>query len=215
MKKINKKLIIPIVIAVAVYLLSYQIPKRTVNIENVVVLETTIDNAIPFIHCFIYVYIGAFIQWTYYLHVLLKGDTKTGYKYCSAIIIGSLIGFIMFVVYPTGINRPEVVGDSITDNFVRLVFSMDSIICAFPSFHCFLSTICIPVLIECKASKKSIIINIIYSILVFVSTLLVKQHTLVDIPAGIALAFISMWLYKYIKFDRLFDKLNSKFNLNN
>lgn len=211
MKQINKKMIAPVLLALITYLLSYQIPKFTVDTDRLVVLETTIDTYIPFINGFIYIYICAFIQWGYFLHVLLKSDTCIGYKYCSAIMIGSLIGFIIFMVYPTAINRPEVIGDSITAKYIRLVFSMDSIICAFPSFHCLMSTMCIPVLIECKQSKKSIIFNIIFSFLVFASTLLVKQHTFVDIPAGIALAFISIWLYKYIKFDKLFDLINSKF----
>lgn len=214
MKKINKKLIIPIIIAFATYFLSYQIPKFTVDIKRLAILEISLDKSIPFVHSFIYIYIGAFIQWIYFFHVLLKNNTKTGYKFCSAIIIGSLIGFVIFLIYPTGINRPEVIGDTITDNFLRLVYSMDSIICAFPSFHCFLSTICIPILIECKASKKTIIINVIYSILVFASTLLVKQHTFVDVPAGIALAFISIWLCKYIRFDNIFEIINKTFNLN-
>lgn len=195
MKKINKKLITPAIIAVAVYLLAYQIPKATVDPQRLHFLSISLDNKIPFFGPAIYIYIGAFIQWAYCIYIVLKQETKLGYKFCSAITIGSLICFVIFMVYPTAVNRPEIVGSGLTNDFCRFIYSIDSVICACPSFHCFCSTIVILIYKECEdISKKFIYINILFSILVFISTLLTKQHYIVDILPSILLAYISMYI---------------------
>lgn len=195
MKKINKKLITPAIIAVAVYLLSYQIPKRLVDPSRLHFLSTSLDDKIPFHDPSIYVYIGAFFQWAYCIFTLMKQKTEIGYKFCSALLIGSLIGFVIFMVYPTAVQRPEIIGSGFTNDFCRFIYSVDNIICACPSFHCFCSTLVILIYMECEGiSKKFIYLNIVFSILVFVSTLLTKQHFIADILPGVALAYLSVFI---------------------
>lgn len=193
MKKINKKLVAPAIIAVAVYLLSYQIPKRLVDPSRLHFLSTSLDNMIPFHGPSIYIYIGAFFQWAYCIYVLMKQKTEIGYKFCSALLIGSLIGFVIFMVYPTAVQRPEIIGSGFTNDFCRFIYSIDNIICACPSFHCFCSTLVILIYMECEGiSNKVIYLNIAISLLVFISTLLTKQHYIADIIPGILLAYFAV-----------------------
>ena len=193
--KINKKLIVPAIIAVMTYLLCYQIPKILVDPADLHFLCLPIDNMIPFFGPFIYIYIGAFFQWAYCIHTVLQQETQLGYKFCSAIVIGSLIGFVIFMVYPTAVNRPEIIGDGFTNNFCRFIYSVDNIVCACPSFHCFCSTIVILIYNKCEnVSKKMLYFNVVFSILVFISTLFIKQHFVMDLLPGILLAYISMFL---------------------
>ena len=193
MKKINKKLVAPAIIAVAVYLLSYQIPKRLVDPSRLHFLSTSLDSKIPFYGPSIYIYIGAFFQWTYCIYVLMKQKTEIGYKFCSALLIGSLIGFVIFMVYPTAVQRPEIIGSGFTNDFCRFIYSVDNIICACPSFHCFCSTLVILIYMECEGvSNRFIYINMFYSLLVCFSTLLTKQHYIADIIPGILLAYFAV-----------------------
>lgn len=204
--KINKKNVTPAIIAVAVYLLAYQIPKIVVDPSRLHFLCTALDDKIPFVSYFIYIYIGGFFQWAYCAYIVCKQDEMTANKVFSAIAIGSFIGFLTFMIYPTAVNRPEIVGQGFTNDFCRFIYSVDNIICACPSFHCFCSTIVVLIYkkYEC-VSKKTINFNIVYSLLVFISTLLTKQHYIVDILPGILLAFISIYIgdkfpiTKYIK----------------
>lgn len=212
--KINKKLIVPFIIAISTYLLAYQIPKFTIPEYRLHYLKLPIDDLIKLWSPMFVVYIGAFFQWAYTVIVSCRQKTEKGYKHASAIIIGSLIGFIIFVVYPTAIVRPEIIGNSLFDEFARFIYSVDNVICACPSFHCFCSTISILMLEDCEGvSKKCLYINMFISLLVFVSTLLTKQHVIIDIPFGILLAFVAMWISKTIRFDMVFDRLNKTFKV--
>lgn len=203
--KLNKKLVLPAIVAVAVYLLSYQIPKVAVDTARLHFLSTPLDNMIPFIGESIYIYIGAFIQWGYCIYIVMKQKTEIGYKACSALIYGSLIGFIIFMVYPTAVNRPEIVGTGFTNDFCRFIYSVDNIICAMPSFHCFCSTIVLLIYKECEnIDNKTMYINLIFSILVILSTLLTKQHYVLDLLPGIILAHFSMYIAD--KFSLFKDK---------
>lgn len=209
--KFNKKLFIPYIVAVTVYLLSYEIPKFIVKEEDLHFLILPIDNKIPFYSWTILIYTGAFLQWINAILIGMKQDTKKGYKFASAIIIGSLIGFLTFIIYPTGITRPVIKYHNIFDYLMKFIFTVDSVSNACPSFHCFCSTIVILMLIECKdVSKKTIIFNSIFSIMVYASTLFTKQHYIIDIPFGILLAYIAFIISSKINFESLFEKINKK-----
>ena len=205
---VNKKLIKPAILSVITYLACYQIPKLLIDESKVHFVKIALDDKIPLIKPFVIVYLSAFVQWALFMYVLIKQNSKFGYKYCSAIIIGSIIGFIIFMVYPTGIQRPEINGNGILDFVLKVTYSTDSIINALPSFHCFCSWICLRGLIEIEGvDRKWKILNAIFSILVFLSTLFIKQHFFIDVPTGILLAEISIWISKKYQLTNLFNKL--------
>lgn len=211
--KFNKKNYLPILFAIAVYLLSYQIPKILIPFDKLHYLKLAIDDNIKLFSPAILVYFFAFFQWINAIFVICKQETNKSYKYLSAIIIGSLIGFVIFMVYPTAIVRPEVTGTGFFDNWIKLTFEIDNIICAMPSFHCFVSTIVLFIIADACDDKKYLYFNIFISILVYISTLLTKQHYIIDVPTGILLAFVSAYLSKFVSFKSLFEKLNNIFNV--
>lgn len=209
--KINKKLLIPVSLGATIYLLSYGLPKLIVNTNDAHYLMLSIDNIIPLFSPSVIIYLLAFLQWAYTLHILLQQDTKTGYTIASAIIIGSLVGMITFLVYPTAITRPQIEIKNIFDWILNTVYCMDSIVNSCPSFHCFCSTMAIIILVKSNnINKNTLIINIIFSVLVFISTLLTKQHYFIDIPCGIVLANVSMLIAYKFNFNKLFEIINKK-----
>lgn len=192
--KINKKNFLPVIIAVIIYLLSYQIPKISIPETRLHYLNIPLDDAIPLFSPAILIYFLAYIQWIYAIFVTLRQDNKTAINISKIIIVGSLIGFMCFVIYPTAIVRPQIMGSSIFDKWLKFTYQVDNIINACPSFHCFVSTIVIYILYKANAKKKILYSNIFLTFLVYISTLLTKQHVLVDVPAGILLAIISILL---------------------
>ena len=210
--KLNKEFRLPVVFACITYLLSYQVPKWFEDISKAYSPSIALDHKIPFVPLFMIIYVLAFFQWINALLVIMHSKKETGYKYCSAIMIGSLIGFVIFLVYPTTIvGRPTLEPDSLLNIFVNFIFSYDTPTNAFPSFHCFCSTISVFAIKEAINNKKYTIFNCVFSILVFASTLFTKQHFIIDVPAGIILAIFSIYITKYINFNKLFDYLNTKF----
>lgn len=209
--KINKKNLMPVVIAITTYLLAYQIPKITVPDYRLHYLNIALDDQIAIYSPAILIYIGAFFQWFNCMIIVCRQKIELVYRIASAIMIGSIIGFLAFIIYPTAIHRPEIIGTSIFDNLLRLIYSVDNIICACPSFHCFCSTIVILILYKCEGIKISTkCFNVIFSLLVYISTLLTKQHVIIDVPFGILLAFVAMSLSNKIVFTKLFDLVNEK-----
>lgn len=206
MKNINKKLITPVVVTITTYMISYWIPKLIVDINEVHYVYTSIDALIPLFSPAVIIYILSFIQWIIAICILLKQDTIFGYKVSLAIIIGSIIGFIIFLVFPTGILRTNFEINNMFDWILSQIYFVDNPINACPSFHCFCSTITIIILKYSKdIDNKYRIINTIFSILVYASTLLTKQHYLIDVPTGILLAYIC-----YLISDKLIK--NKKLN---
>ena len=209
--KINKKNLMPVVIAITTYLLAYQIPKITVPDYRLHYLNIALDDQIAIYSPAILIYIGAFFQWFNCMIIVCRQKIELVYRIASAIMIGSIIGFLAFIIYPTAIHRPEIIGTSIFDSLLRLIYSVDNIICACPSFHCFCSTIVILILYKCEGIKISTkCFNVIFSLLVYISTLLTKQHVIIDVPFGILLAFVAMSLSNKIVFTKLFDLVNEK-----
>ena len=192
MKNINRKLIIPVAAAITTYMISYWIPKFIVDINEVHYVYTSIDTLIPLFSPAVIIYISSFIQWIIAIFILLKQDTIFGYKVSLAIIIGSIIGFIIFLVFPTGVLRTNFEINNVFDWILSQIYFVDNPINACPSFHCFCSTITIIILKYSKnIDNKYRIINTIFSILVYASTLLTKQHYLIDVPTGILTAYLS------------------------
>lgn len=98
------------------------------------------------------------------------------------------IAYIVFLLYPTRAPRPDVVdGEGFAVWGLRFLYSADPPYNCFPSLHVahsFVSAIACA-----RVHRKVGIAAIVAASLVAVSTLFTKQHYLVDIAAGIGLAW--------------------------
>lgn len=210
--KISVSLIAPLITTFVVYMTCYELPKVLVDYKRLRFFELDIDKRINLYSPAVVIYIGAFFQWLNFAFVIITQEKQIAYQILSMIIIGSIIGFLVFTIFPTAIHRTEIKENSIFDRLLKLVYACDNIVCACPSFHCFVSTIVVIGLFLCNGiSTLTIVLNVVFSILVFISTLLTKQHYVIDIPGGIVLGLISFCLSNIIKFDWLFEIINSIF----
>ena len=155
-------------------------------------MTTAWDRAIPFVPEFIYIYFLAFVQWGICLVSVMITDKKASRRYCTAISAGNIIAGIVFISIPTVMTiRPEFSGGgALTELLGRFLFSADTPpMNILPSIHCLISWGCMRMVFVAKGIPKWLkIANAVFTFLVFASVLFVKQHCIVDIPAGI-LAF--------------------------
>lgn len=196
---INKKAIAPIFIAINSYFLSYGIPKLLIHQKQYHYLSSGLDDLIkPFAPAVI-IYVLSYFQWAYALFELSKQlDLKKVYRFCLAIIIGSIIGMVIFIVYPTAIYIKPLQDSSLCAKALNYIYSIDYGTECFPSFHTMCSTFSCFILKACNSNKKTRIVNYIFTILVLISLLLTKQHVLIDIPAGFVLTLISLYISRLI-----------------
>ena len=144
-------------------------------------LSLALDTKIPLIPAFILVYFGCYIFWVInYLLVSLR-EEEIKYRFFTADLYARIICFLFFVFYPTTNVRPELVGNGIFVQGMRFLYQIDEPVNLFPSIHCMASWFCC---IGIRGDKKVPvwykIVSVMIAVLVFVSTLVTKQHVIVD-----------------------------------
>ncbi len=165
-------------------------------------MTTAFDKKIPFIPEFIYIYVLAYIQWALCIIAVMLIDREKSNCYCLGIVIADIIAGVMFLAVPTVMTiRPEFSGTGLTGWLVKFIFSADNPpYNIFPSVHCIFSWGCARAVFSVKRIPLSLkIINAVFSVLVFLSVLFVKQHAIVDIPAGILAFEAGLLLVRLIK----------------
>lgn len=191
MKK-NYKLFLTIAFLVIYQSLLYLISKLTPI--KATILTSTIDSRIPFISYFIYFYILWYVMLFIVPYLLYKSDKEIFKKYFVSTFISITIAGLIYILFPTSIVRASINGSGITNFIVKFIYLIDTpVMNCFPSMHCIISFLFIFSVIGCRnlSNKYKWVISIL-SCLIVISTLLVKQHVVVDVISGF---IISSFVY--------------------
>ena len=176
------------------------------------------DVALPIDHTFrlipwtLIIYIGAYIIWTVgYATVALQDDREKSERFFSAVHLAKIILLVCYIAFPTTADiRPELTGTTVWDNLYRFLYSIDPSDNYFPSLHCFASWICF---IGVRGKKEFPlwwrITSFLLAIAVFISTITTRQHAIIDIFGGIALAEISYALSNIKAIPRTYTKVST------
>lgn len=168
----------------------------------------SIDRAIPFVPFFVLFYILAYLQWAWHYLYHYRKSREDAYHFAMTDVLGRLLCLVIFIVLPSAISRPEITGNDIWSKLTAQIYSVDTPSNLFPSLHCLSSWICFRAALKMKSAPKWYAPSqLVFSILVFASTVLIKQHFVVDIPAGIAAAEIGWFLSKRLRLWRFFEKI--------
>ena len=186
--------------------------------NNYHVIDFYLDIKIPFIPEFIYIY-NIFYPFVFIVmyYIFLK-DRKTYYNGIIAGIIGYLICDIIFLSYPTIMNRPIVdynTLDIVTGFVLKTTYYLDNpALNCLPSIHCLF---CFQVMFTLFMSKniksyRKIIISFVF-VLIILSTLFVKQHYLYDVLASFIIFMISNIIVYGFKLEKkIYTLWNNKVN---
>ena len=170
--------------------------------RNPIYINYYLDNKIPFIGKFVYLYDSFYPFMVISLYFLYKNDEKSYYKAIISGIIGFIICDIIFLSIPTIMYRPVIPkSDLLTDFIIRITYYFDNPpLNCFPSIHCLFcfQVIYTTIISRNIAIDKKIIITII-SLLIALSTVLVKQHYFYDILGAFIVFVLSNILVYIIK----------------
>ena len=160
-------------------------------------IESPLDRMLPLVPFFVVFYVLAFAQWI--TGYLLIGREKK--EYCYRFFLGEIIAkaicLVIFLVFPTTLNRPEITGNGIFERLLAFIYSVDAADNLFPSIHCLESWMCWR---GCRKLTQTRLpgwfsgANLVRTLLVFASTVLCKQHVLIDIAGGVAVVEIGLFL---------------------
>ncbi|MBR0137897.1 MAG: hypothetical protein IJM15_05755 [Erysipelotrichaceae bacterium] len=191
----------------------YITPKFIVTPDKYIHIATPIDDLIPFCPPFLIFYCGSFLQWALYYFGENNLNSEETYRTFSGEIFAKSICFLCFIFFPVTLNRPEITGHSFWDLWMRIVYGVDTPCCLFPSFHCFASWMHLRYCWK-HCSTKTTVFVFIFTIGVFASTLLIKQHLLIDVISGVAIAefgqYVSNHTGLHLKFKALCDKIRKR-----
>ena len=178
-------------------------------------LSLGIDHMLPFVPAFVVFYVLAFAQWVTGLAAFAWEGRDFCYSLISGEIIAKLICMALFLIIPTAIERPEVTSGDIFSTFTRFIYSVDAPNNLFPSIHCLESWACLRGALKMKkagAWYKGF--SLVLTLLVFASTVLIKQHFVIDIFAGVLVFELGLFISAKTGASGLFYKLEERFTRN-
>lgn len=165
-------------------------------IQNPYVLGSSLDNKIPFVQHFIWIYVFWYFMLIAVPYYIAKKNMSSFYKYVTTFIITTLIAGIIFISFPNTVLRANIQGTDIASKLVKVIYNLDDPgINCLPSIHCLYSFLFIFSIMDTKYKSPiwmKLIITIL-SILVVLSTLFIKQHVVYDAIAAFVIGIV-VWI---------------------
>lgn len=166
--------------------------------NNPVYLNNAIDDRIPFIPSFVVFYVMWYLFLILIPLLILKYNKKVFDKYIVVSIVYAILEGIIFILFPTTMNRQPLLVTDISTWIVDIIYKVDTPVCnLFPSAHCAFSILFIISILDVKEIKKEYkILIIISSLLIILSTVFIKQHVVVDVLGALLIVPIYYILRK-------------------
>ena len=148
----------------------------------------------PYIKFFIYFYDSWYPFIFLCVLLIYKFDRKNYSKIILTMILAAILANITFIVYPSMIIRPNIEVKTFTDWLIDFTYKNDT-----PAVNCLPSMHCVSCFIICyyisrvknlNIKYKSLII--IYSFIIVLSTLFIKQHVIEDAILALIYTIISI-----------------------
>ena len=162
-----------------------------------IVLKLPIDDLIPFSSIFIIPYFYWHLQ--IYITILwLVFSSHTGrllHRLVIILVIADLLSAVFYLAMPTFMIRPEIMGDDLLSQLVRMIYAIDLPYNLFPSKHVTWALILNRA--WAAAGPKRLwfrLLNHTGTLMIIASTVLIKQHYTPDILGGMAVAAASIAL---------------------
>ncbi len=190
--KKNKELVISMAILFLGNMFMYWILKLFQS--DPIYINFYLDNKIPFWGWTVYIYDMFYPFSIVAFFLLYKKDKKAYYKGIISTIIGCIICYIIYLLMPTIMYRPEIPNyDFFTNLVLKITFYFDNPpLNCFPSLHCvFCFQVMFSYLRSTYNSKRKHLISFI-AILIILSTLFVKQHYVFDVISALLVCILAM-----------------------
>ena len=159
---------------------------------NRIFLESPLDRALPVVPIFAIPYVSLIPYIGVSLLAFLFVRARV---YRSAAITMIIVWFISYAFYfflQSYIARPPVTGTDPFSGMIRTIYASDQPFNDFPSLHTSLSTII--AIHWWRADRRIGIPAAIWTALIVMSTVLIKQHYLADVAGGLVLAGVTSWV---------------------
>lgn len=159
------------------------------------VIHTLFDDYIPFIEFFIVPYLLWFFFVAITMVYFFLTDKHGFYRLTALLFTGMTIFLIICTVFPNGLNlRPTYFErDNIFVDLVRALYITDTPTNVLPSLHVYNSVGCYIAIYKSEKLQQYKFIQIgafILTVSIVLSTMFLKQHSVVDVIAALVMAYL-------------------------
>lgn len=182
-----------------IYMLCFGIAET--RITEVTVIGLPIDYQIPFIEAFIVPY----LLWFPYIAITFVwfffGDKKEFLQYTVFLYIGMTVFIIVCFAFPNGLNlRPDLeqLGrDNLFTRQIAVLWKTDTPTNVLPSIHVYNSIAAAVAMVKSSKvfpKKWHKVFAVVFSVSIVMSTMFIKQHSVIDVAAASMLAVVVYFL---------------------
>ena len=176
-----------------IYMIGFMALENRVS-YRMVYTDSVIDTYIPFNEYFVIPYLLWFLfiglGFCYFVFIDHQGFQRT----CFYLFSGMLIALLVYVIFPNGQSlRVNLNNDNIFQCLVSFIYSVDPAVNVCPSIHVYNSVMMMITLYKSDGfrEKKWLVVScFVLTILICMSTLLIKQHAFIDVICAVILCIV-------------------------
>ncbi len=174
-------------------------------------LSTVLDYSLPFLKIFVIPYVVWYpFVFLGFLYICFR-NTEVYFKTLITFDLCLICSYITFYFFQTTMPRPELIGTDILTNMIRVIYGFDQPFNCFPSIHVLACYVIMRGIDRCEKGFTAVKVTAgIVSVLIILSTLFIKQHTIMDIISAVFLGEIIFTLIKNLNLDRFVYALQGK-----
>lgn len=162
--------------------------------EPVLMVHSSLDDRIPFCEYFIVPYLLWFVWIAVTFLYFHKRSREDFYHACRYMFTGMIVCLVIYTVLPTGLElRPEVTNNNIFSQLVAMIYTVDTSTNVCPSIHVFNSIAVNTVIQHSDVFKHKKLVHAgsyILAIAICMSTVMLKQHSIIDVFWGCVLGIV-------------------------
>lgn len=201
---------LPLLAVVCGTVLSFYATKPIVQRLSPCDFSLPIDAQLPLVTPFVLIYVLAFAQWIVGFILIARESKELCYGMLSGEIIAKLICMVLFLILPTTMPRWEITTKGPFSWLIKFIYAVDEPTNLFPSVHCLESWLCFRGSLKLnKVGRWYRPFSLIFTLLVFASTVLIKQHVVVDIVAGVLVCELGLLISKKTDAASIFRKIEA------
>jgi membrane-associated phospholipid phosphatase len=173
-----------VVLVYGLFLGAYLSANRFINGAEAFDFSTSLDRATHFIPEFVYPIWGLYAMLV--LPAFIIKDRELLLAMARAFVVLILGSVLLFILIPVQVPRPDFLAQSLSEKLVAAMYTTDRPVCGFPSLH--VSTSLLAAMIVYRQSRPLGALFHLMFVLTALGILFVKQHVLMDILGGVAMA---------------------------
>lgn len=158
-------------------------------------VHCTLDDYMPFCSWAVLPYLSWFVWVPAILFLFLWRSREEFWRLFNGLMGGTTFSLLLYTVYPTVVNlRRPLYGTDFCTRLIHLIRLADTPTNVCPSLHVFISALLLLHILNAQWTSSGTfrVINTWIAVLICASTVLIDQHSLIDVAFGVLLA---LWTY--------------------